>query len=865
MRRLRKWNNRVFAGLLAAMVTAGSLQSALYPVMPVYAAEQEPEEAKEIVTEEKEEEKTEEQTDELDDETSGKEKTFEFVEDADEQIQTVTLQADDLLSIQKDLPAEDVQGRLGAQLNAVNDEQGADQSVQTLEANLVSGAEKEGNKYIWSPTKQESGHSFIFRVNFSTTGEHDIEAGKLQITIPKHILKQKSGEYADEYEMSVPTKTVGEIVEQYAVDLVYEELDDVIVITNERKLPAATNNYFEVTYKTTKPTYEYWDMGSVDSEGNAVDASDPFTVKVEILGAKSDPKDSSTASIYIDTKAKLTKTTKNLPEMYMTWSDAWGNKPSDADDYYYLAWEIATEIGTVTQRYDFSLSDEILTPNDQTGEVVGFIMSGSSNKTVYLPTGQSGSELYSEELKGLTKTGTRYDVVITRHKKEQFPTEPGITYKIENKIKATVKPADHVDEEPPVSHTRIYEYTKPKFGSQSPNVTLIKYGTENWDKYYPYRWECASYELGELADQSISHISGLRYTIQMKAYPGEWTVKEGKSTTDHANYGGNPVIYELTDDTLYLLPKGSTYFSSTSQIEADREAAKDLKLDLTDYDFDYLDYSIRVKDSEFNDVKQTFDEKDHEYTETDVISWYIKDDQGEWGNAGTYNLKTGAAEITDQNHISSLGSSHITFREGVKGVRATVSNASYSTVLTVTPSLRLMATEHVSALCQSNNTTMDEVILKNEADVKVSDETHEETPLREGVALSGDRIRKTTRTSSITKNMVNSWNDTRRKSFVINWKVNVSEEQTSKDNSTEKVLQQSGTFYDLLPKGASLQHGSIEVSAAMTDGAQEEVLPAAEYSVTEKLNYKGSGRTLVVVNIAQSAYKYSLSYNTLHS
>jgi hypothetical protein len=53
----------------------------------------------------------------------------------------------------------------------------------------------EGNAYA-------AGHQFVFRVNFSTSGEGTIPADRVHVTIPKSILTKRDGTKGDTMELS---------------------------------------------------------------------------------------------------------------------------------------------------------------------------------------------------------------------------------------------------------------------------------------------------------------------------------------------------------------------------------------------------------------------------------------------------------------------------------------------------------------------------------------------------------------------------------------------------------------------------------------------------------------------------------------
>ena len=73
---------------------------------------------------------------------------------------------------------------------------------------LMSGAENVGTPdepdYVWIPTSSARGHRFKFQIDYALSGEGELGRDSVQITIPKHILKDRDGNYADVCELAIP-------------------------------------------------------------------------------------------------------------------------------------------------------------------------------------------------------------------------------------------------------------------------------------------------------------------------------------------------------------------------------------------------------------------------------------------------------------------------------------------------------------------------------------------------------------------------------------------------------------------------------------------------------------------------------------
>ena len=81
----------------------------------------------------------------------------------------------------------------------------ASQQIRTFGIQFVYGAENQGGKLVWTPKTPDSGHKFVFRVNYALSGIGENPADALHITIPKHILKNRNGSFADIADVAVPS------------------------------------------------------------------------------------------------------------------------------------------------------------------------------------------------------------------------------------------------------------------------------------------------------------------------------------------------------------------------------------------------------------------------------------------------------------------------------------------------------------------------------------------------------------------------------------------------------------------------------------------------------------------------------------
>lgn len=71
--------------------------------------------------------------------------------------------------------------------------------IDDFNVTFVSGADKVNGKNVWSPSDPMLGHAFIYRVDYTMSGVFSTDVGAFKIEVPLHILKNKNGEWADNF------------------------------------------------------------------------------------------------------------------------------------------------------------------------------------------------------------------------------------------------------------------------------------------------------------------------------------------------------------------------------------------------------------------------------------------------------------------------------------------------------------------------------------------------------------------------------------------------------------------------------------------------------------------------------------------
>lgn len=702
-------------------------------------------------------------------------------------------------------------------------------NVDQLNVVFSDGATKNSvSQWVWNPTESASGHLFVYNLSYSVSGIVSDEPGALRFELPLHILKDRDGNWADTFECPYILKS--EVQEGDDIDFVYEidEANNKVIISNYKKITTNNAGYIEVGYSTTKSTLDYKDM----------EPSDKMTASIQVKGTNgTSAKQTATGDpVYIDTHATIAWTQKMPnPSYYQEWQSGWGDKPADAEHYYYLVWEIRSSVNKITSPYTFQLDD---TFTDLSGDVVGYKFSGQSTFT---------KKNISENNRW---DSTRYDYVLTRYSKtdadEKFRADK--SYTLSNKIKATVTATDGKDSSTTADASQTWTYKSQEKPEEKDPVYQIpigalyseKYGIYGQDSRVGSSQDISDYTLEEFVRKTKESIEPLKFSTYLTGYPYPYTLSQGTEPGTEADaladhYGKKNVSYKLSDDTLSL---------------------EGTPLNDEDYDIRGIQWSAKMRTATYNKDKKSFAETAiQDYKEEDKITIEVrtgaKDGADAWKTAAVYSMKTASYEPTESTLVTDSSGGNLTFAAGVKGVRLSCANAYYYTTLNMDLSVSLKGTANVLGIIGEKT----KVELNNQAESTMQ---QGERIIFQRTRSGSDYIQKVIPTSDIRKDITQTKNDKRKKRYLVNWRVQVQECYTDNDGG-HYLRQDAGTFYDLLPAGAALTRSSVEVQASgskLNDG---------NYNITLKENYKDTGRTLVTIQIKEpTTTGYQVSYQTSH-
>lgn len=136
-------------------------------------------------------------------------------------------------------------------------------SIDEFDMKLTDGALSTEEGYVWKPAESAAGHEFVYEMTYAIAGEYADGKKAFRIELPLHILKDREGNAADEFDC--PYRNVSEIAEEDGqnTDFVYEideEAQKAIIYNYQSMSEDGRAGFIEFSYKTTKSTLDYKDM-----------------------------------------------------------------------------------------------------------------------------------------------------------------------------------------------------------------------------------------------------------------------------------------------------------------------------------------------------------------------------------------------------------------------------------------------------------------------------------------------------------------------------------------------------------------------------------------------------------------------------
>lgn len=758
--------------------------------------------------------------------------------------------------------------------------------IKTFSTQCFYGGTKNADGvYVWNVPMTEngyaSGHNFSIRINFALSGAYTTPAGAVKITVPKSILKDRNGNSADSYVMSIPSKQevadaeagIGDSIDS-DVEFAYYEDGDNLVLYNIKKLASGYNGYIEMSYETSGNSFQYADMRT----------QTPFTASMA-LNSDTTPNTASAdpISVAINTTAKINSTEKLYPVRYKTWNSTWGTAPADSDKYWYLQWTIVSNV-SATQPYTFTLND-----------VISGFYNGTNSCPMDVAVIKFAGHSYgtAASISDQTIIGKRYDYVVTRIPIGKSPYNTASSLTARNKVTASVAPKDGVDNTTTASDSNTWTWTRPTFTAPTGHVMAYKRANGAYRRYNPDGYtiyhntlhyadsmsikarEYSRYDLEEFngydnTAKTLTNYDGFDYASWAVGYTYPWTYDSSKSTADHPenSYGQIPVTTVLEDSGVYLTTEDKMQYPELdSNGMTMANTLNGDPLTSSDFRFKSIEFSWYMMDPDYDTEELRYSGRSASYDSSDVLTFYGKfGTSDDWVQFGTYTIKsrnTGTASF-DSAYVDSSSGRKIVFNNSVDctAYKVVTSNKRYYTELFTVPVIELKNSERVLNILKddSGNPSTTADIINNNTGTWYVGEGETGTKIAEVSASDVDYARVSKKESTVKKSVVSTYNNAKKRYYTITWKAEMSETVTSGENGdVDYIEQDSGTYYDLLPDGSVFDPDSVQVQDAYTNKN------ITAYTVNTIDNYNGTGRTMAIIHINAVGKCYTVWFDTIHA
>ena len=732
-------------------------------------------------------------------------------------------------------------------------------TIGTVDVKWLSGGEiGEDGVLQYNPTNNHYsfGNSaqapYVARAqyDFTLSGGDTLPAGTAEIRVPGHIFKNHSGGWADNYEVGVPkAPQIGDRGFNYT----YDSCTGEIVITNAREITAAGHHMVEISYSVAHPS-SVVDMA----------LSQPFKATVKVSQEGLDPVTATSDSIYarIDTKSDLgSYFHKEAEKRIDEWNDAWGPKPADADDYFYIIWGVEGSYDEDNnQPFNIQVKD-----SSTEGQVVGYsgYWRGTENQW---PNYYTDQRFYATcpVLTDLEPAPMyRYFAygVLVRYPKTLLKDGQVL----HNSATETLTERDSGDKHEKTT-SATFTIRRPVFNPPGNIYNMWKL-PENSSASYAVEGALNALEAGKPTDTDVRN--DISYTNRAYVRGAVYTVRDGGSTRNVDDYGYNTYRASLVDDAIFL------------------ETDKLHRLDVGDYDIQ----SINLSDPTFyritmNELKTGYVvDSDRDFHNYPVIHAYGQFGTNEWVELGYwhYPTSTSKAWVTVLDGCKQRGA-YIDLPDGCTGVKVEMDTTEYEVRFGYTIYARVLPSERVLSLIEGQ----DKVDLVNFNTLYVYDNKGKQvnTPSNTAgqnvnsqqreysaglherdMAMDGAdqahrmgfyqllRYRDTASTGK-SVDTSKSHNDPATSSYLIHYQVNSSTRFYHESDADVAQLiedgywapERSGTFYDLLPRGVVPDLSTVS-AMHYTSYSTYRSIPSEYVSVSTVRNWHDTGRTMLVVRI----------------
>lgn len=188
-----------------------------------------------------------------------------------------------------------------------------------------------------------------FQIEFSKGGDEDIPAGQIEIRVPLHIFYGRDGKAVDT--VSVPLAKAPEKSGDTGFNYTIDEETNEVVITNYRAIEASYHFKCQIGYDFLPyQVANGYTKNDIQADFKIKNSTEEINEKSEELSAE------------VQTYVNSPNVAKNVSEKYEYWQDSWGERPDDAENYFYVIWMATSSF------YRFASQPFTITYKENTGD-----------------------------------------------------------------------------------------------------------------------------------------------------------------------------------------------------------------------------------------------------------------------------------------------------------------------------------------------------------------------------------------------------------------------------------------------------------------------------------------------------------------
>ena len=709
----------------------------------------------------------------------------------------------------------------------------------------TSDTTEDGNKSRLSlvPNNDDE-FSVRMRLNMALSGEHDYEAGDIQVTVPKSIFETRDGKATGTLSLSVPEAPDSRALFNYT------DMGDCYLLTNTRKLSAATIAMFEFTLKDLVPHAIVDGVKEDNVSGNdKVYTSAPFegTVQVTTHLGNTISRSSNKIDCTIDTAEEVKSASTWATMLSEEWPSSWPAelKPENDKDYIYVDWYTSAQISG-NQAFDMKVEENASTDKSPGAVLLGY---RDSNSGKLYGVGNS------DHIEQTLQTGTYVSPgsAFGGHAYVAYPKanfQVNNEYKLDNKVKYTLTSADDgtVTE---ASATGETTYSPVAFQVPKGSYGIEKRGDGSSTKFVDGDVEgIYGYALNQLRKGEDVDLS---YNISSHSFTAPNTKDPAGNENDSDSYNKKTVNLKLVDDETYFnfadecLSAADFQFKSVQVNKPSMLVYKKFSQSGSGYTGESSSLSS-IQAGTYAYVN------DNDPASIPVLYVYGKNETEDWVRYASLDWTSGSLNAVAENGAS-VSSSTVNFPEGIVDYKIELSTNRDGIFLSAQPTMTLKATDAVKAQVEELYAKSNQPTTKTSNKVTLTASGEDGTEYGQASSVGRDRLDGTLPSLAVRQtNQANYESDTGESCVNIHYQTTVYEQSNLTDMTSYNQAistgaiqaEHEGTFYDLLPMGVEPITDSVKVRDSDTITGVQTIE-----------NYKNSGRTLLVVKAKLSP---SLSY-----